>query len=197
MYVMCIVHSICTVRSTCLQYTLFVTAYSRDLCYESVNIILSCMYLVVCVVCIITNSLQSNDNQLYPKFMASVLQRMHVKVMPQWGRVFSKSFWGSTCYSSHSAIHFWRWATCREKKLSDCQVGNNAQLGKNWARLYTSCGQHVWLLLSRFQWFVSILIVLCPDYFSPSQGNCLYHFGSNILKLLWRHVNWIVNSKMT
>ena len=30
----------------------------------------------------------------------------------------------------------------------------------SWVRIepdYTSCGQHVWLLLSRFQWFVSIL----------------------------------------
>ena len=25
--------------------------------------------------------------------------------------------------------------------------------------------------------------------------NCLYRFGSNILKSLWRHVNWIVYSK--
>ena len=172
---------------------LFVTAYLKDLYYESVNIISSVLFVSSSV----ANSVQimtiSHIQNSWQEFTKNACESY---IATREG-ILLKSFWGSACYSSHSAIHFWRRATCSEKNsVHDCQVGNNAQLDRNLKP--TSYGQQhncMASALSRFPVCLQITSILkeCKMHmyvtiYCVNMGRYSWYSHANI----WGH--WCVSN---
>ena len=125
----------CSVMFICITYTLYL--HSAEHLFTVLTAYFERLVLRVCKhhfisVLFVSSSVYQIQYRTWP----SVISKIHGKSLRMWklhhnkGGYTLKSFWGSACYSSHSAIHFWRRATCSERNSVHYLSSRAAQLDK-------------------------------------------------------------------